>query len=178
MLTTDPGTGVIRHADAGYEEAIDCARRTGIRIPMLPGQPRRALSVPGVAAALVAALAAGPWPQLASASLLWRIPLAAAALAFGWRKLAGRWPIVAAVVLAVLALDAIVPTARSAPEFAKRVNIRATELQRRLGALAEDARLRRLLYPGGGEAEPEAPFELIEGSLRSLPMPGRRAGSG
>jgi urocanate hydratase len=37
VLTTDPGTGVMRHADAGYEEAIDCARRTGLRIPMLPG---------------------------------------------------------------------------------------------------------------------------------------------
>jgi len=37
VLTTDPGTGVMRHADAGYEEAIECARRTGIRIPMLPG---------------------------------------------------------------------------------------------------------------------------------------------
>jgi urocanate hydratase len=35
VLTTDPGTGVMRHADAGYEEAIDCARRQGIRIPML-----------------------------------------------------------------------------------------------------------------------------------------------
>jgi urocanate hydratase len=35
VLTTDPGTGVMRHADAGYEEAIDCAKRTGIRIPML-----------------------------------------------------------------------------------------------------------------------------------------------
>jgi urocanate hydratase len=35
VLTTDPGTGVMRHADAGYEEAIDCARRSGIRIPML-----------------------------------------------------------------------------------------------------------------------------------------------
>jgi signal transduction histidine kinase/HAMP domain-containing protein len=104
------------------------------------------------------------------ASLLWRVPLAAAALAFGRRKLAGRWPIVAAVVLTVLALDAAVPTARSAPEFAKRVNIRAAELQRRLGTLAEDARLRLLLYPGGGEAEPETPFELIEGSLRSLPI--------
>ncbi len=37
VLTTDPGTGVMRHADAGYEEAIECARRTGIHIPMLPG---------------------------------------------------------------------------------------------------------------------------------------------
>jgi urocanate hydratase len=38
VLTTDPGTGVMRHADAGYEEAIDCAQRLGIRIPML-GRP-------------------------------------------------------------------------------------------------------------------------------------------
>ena len=37
VLTTDPGTGVMRHADAGYEEAIECARSTGIRIPMMPG---------------------------------------------------------------------------------------------------------------------------------------------
>ncbi|MGD1148394.1 MAG: urocanate hydratase [Thermoanaerobaculaceae bacterium] len=36
VLTTDPGTGVMRHVDAGYQEAIDCARRTGIKIPMLP----------------------------------------------------------------------------------------------------------------------------------------------
>jgi urocanate hydratase len=33
VLTNDPGTGVVRHADAGYPEAIECARRTGIRIP-------------------------------------------------------------------------------------------------------------------------------------------------
>jgi urocanate hydratase len=36
VLTTDPGMGVVRHADAGYPEAIDAARRNGIRIPMLP----------------------------------------------------------------------------------------------------------------------------------------------
>lgn len=34
VLTTDPGMGVIRHADAGYEEAIAFARQAGIRIPM------------------------------------------------------------------------------------------------------------------------------------------------
>jgi urocanate hydratase len=34
VLTTDPGTGVIRHADAGYERAIDVARDRGVRIPM------------------------------------------------------------------------------------------------------------------------------------------------
>jgi len=34
VLTTDPGTGVARHADAGYPEAIEFAHRHGIRIPM------------------------------------------------------------------------------------------------------------------------------------------------
>lgn len=35
VLTGDPGIGVVRHADAGYEEAIDNARRHGIDVPML-----------------------------------------------------------------------------------------------------------------------------------------------
>ncbi|MEW6048270.1 MAG: urocanate hydratase [Bacillota bacterium] len=35
VLTTDPGLGVVRHADAGYEKAIETARRTGIKIPIL-----------------------------------------------------------------------------------------------------------------------------------------------
>ncbi|MFI5259638.1 MAG: urocanate hydratase [Candidatus Limnocylindrales bacterium] len=37
VLTTDPGTGVIRHADAGYERAVEVARERGVRIPMLDG---------------------------------------------------------------------------------------------------------------------------------------------
>ncbi len=35
VLTTDPGMGVVRHADAGYDEAISFAREQGIRMPML-----------------------------------------------------------------------------------------------------------------------------------------------
>jgi urocanate hydratase len=35
VLTTDPGMGIIRHADAGYEEAIEAAKRFGIKVPML-----------------------------------------------------------------------------------------------------------------------------------------------
>src|SRR5947209_1952961 len=35
VLTNDPGSGVMRHVDAGYEEAIDCARKLGVNIPML-----------------------------------------------------------------------------------------------------------------------------------------------
>ena len=34
VLTTDPGSGVVRHADAGYEKAIEFAKRSGIKIPM------------------------------------------------------------------------------------------------------------------------------------------------
>jgi len=44
VLTTDPGLGVVRHADAGYEDAIETARQSGIRMPMLglgkPGSGR------------------------------------------------------------------------------------------------------------------------------------------
>jgi urocanate hydratase len=36
VLTTDPGTGVMRHADAGYEEALATAREHGIDLPSLP----------------------------------------------------------------------------------------------------------------------------------------------
>ncbi len=35
VLTNDPGTGVMRHADAGYEIAKDCAREQGLRLPMV-----------------------------------------------------------------------------------------------------------------------------------------------
>jgi urocanate hydratase len=35
VLTSDPGMGVIRHADAGYPEALDFARTHGVRVPML-----------------------------------------------------------------------------------------------------------------------------------------------
>jgi urocanate hydratase len=34
VLTTDPGMGIIRHADAGYETARDFADRNGVKIPM------------------------------------------------------------------------------------------------------------------------------------------------
>ncbi len=35
VLTNDPGTGVMRHADAGYARAVEVARERGVRIPML-----------------------------------------------------------------------------------------------------------------------------------------------
>ena len=37
VLTTDPGTGVMRHADAGYDRAIEVARDRGVRLPMREG---------------------------------------------------------------------------------------------------------------------------------------------
>ena len=35
VLWNDPATGVMRHADAGYDEAIDCARAMGLKLPSL-----------------------------------------------------------------------------------------------------------------------------------------------
>ncbi len=35
VLWNDPGTGVMRHADAGYEIAVDCAREQGLDLPMV-----------------------------------------------------------------------------------------------------------------------------------------------
>ena len=35
VLTNDPATGVMRHADAGYDIAIDCAREQGLKLPMI-----------------------------------------------------------------------------------------------------------------------------------------------
>ncbi|PTH70559.1 urocanate hydratase [Staphylococcus agnetis] len=38
VLTTDPGMGVVRHADAGYDIAIDTAKDKGVDIPMITGK--------------------------------------------------------------------------------------------------------------------------------------------
>ena len=37
VLTTDPGMGVVRHVDAGYERAEEVARERGVRVPMQEG---------------------------------------------------------------------------------------------------------------------------------------------
>ena len=34
VLTTDPGMGIIRHVDAGYDEAKEFAKKTGVKVPM------------------------------------------------------------------------------------------------------------------------------------------------
>jgi len=33
VLWNDPATGVMRHADAGYDTALDCAREMGLQLP-------------------------------------------------------------------------------------------------------------------------------------------------
>jgi len=35
VFTTDPGMGVARHADAGYDESIDLVKKTDLKIPMI-----------------------------------------------------------------------------------------------------------------------------------------------
>ena len=35
VLWNDPATGVMRHADAGYEIAVDCAKEQGLDLPMI-----------------------------------------------------------------------------------------------------------------------------------------------
>jgi urocanate hydratase len=37
VLTTDPGTGVMRHVDAGYPDALAAAAEGGLRVPRVPG---------------------------------------------------------------------------------------------------------------------------------------------
>jgi urocanate hydratase len=37
VLTNDPASGVMRHADAGYEDAVACAREFGLKLPMVEG---------------------------------------------------------------------------------------------------------------------------------------------
>jgi urocanate hydratase len=37
VLTNDPMMGILRHADAGYEEAFACAEKKKVRIPMRKG---------------------------------------------------------------------------------------------------------------------------------------------
>ena len=35
VLWNDPATGVMRHADAGYDIAIECAKENGLNLPMI-----------------------------------------------------------------------------------------------------------------------------------------------
>ncbi|MFW1898075.1 urocanate hydratase, partial [Acinetobacter sp. ULE_I075] len=35
VVTNDPATGVMRHADAGYDIAVECAKAQGLNLPMI-----------------------------------------------------------------------------------------------------------------------------------------------
>lgn len=50
LLTNDPGTGVIRHVDAGYERAVEVAEQRGVRIPMLEAAAAATAAEPATAA--------------------------------------------------------------------------------------------------------------------------------
>ncbi|MDN5877272.1 MAG: urocanate hydratase, partial [Brevibacterium sp.] len=41
LLTNDPGMGVIRHVDAGYDRASEVAEERGMRVPMIPELDKR-----------------------------------------------------------------------------------------------------------------------------------------
>ena len=44
LLTNDPGLGVLRHVDAGYDRAIEVADERGVRVPMMDAARRKAAS--------------------------------------------------------------------------------------------------------------------------------------
>ncbi len=128
-----------------------------------PHAPDR-LSPPSLAACLAAALAAGPWPDLAITSLLWRVPLAIAALALAWRGASarGRVGLVSAVVVAALAVDALAPVAITPSRAAAAISGQVSEIGHALAREAQRGDLRTLLVGGGGEAQPEELFARAE----------------
>jgi signal transduction histidine kinase len=93
-----------------------------------------------------------------------------AALVLVWRRLSRLAPAVAAACTLALAVDALVPVMRSAEQLGTLAAARVGEIQRRLAAIANEPHLEGFLYPGGREAEPEAPFPLLETAARSLPV--------
>ncbi len=118
--------------------------------------------------AVVAALAAGPWPGVGPASLVWRVPIAVVALVFAWRRLGVLRFAVASVAGVALLLDAALPAAVVPALWAARANAMTADVQRRLELLAENQALRRTLAAGGGEAAPEAPFDELRRSGAGL----------
>ena len=89
VLTNDPGMGVIRHVDAGYDEAADVAAQRGVRVPMhvrmssvrprcgtrcCPSAATRLPAATGGSAGLRLSWNAGPGsrPPLSNASSAWR----------------------------------------------------------------------------------------------------------
>ena len=108
--------------------------------------------------------------MLGAATLAWRAPLALAGLGFAWRRLG--WRSLALALPAVLAvgIDATLPARRGDAVLADRLAVEVATMQRGLGAIAETESLRHLLSSGGGEAEPEAPFRVLDEAVSGLPL--------
>ena len=132
---------------------------------------RRELSGPtrfGEAALAVAAAAvAGPWPTLPAISLAWRLPLAAVALIPLWRRRATLRVAATLTVAAALILDAAAPGPRSADDVAARVSERVWHVETALAGATETPEAKRLYVAEGGEVDPTAPFDKVEGIARS-----------
>ncbi len=128
-----------------------------------PDAPTR-LSWLHTAALATAALAAGPWPGLGSASLFLRLPLAAAALAVAWRRAPrrGTLALASALVAAALAIDAAFPAAVAPPRAAAQLAGRVSEVSDLLAREVQQSDLTGLLVGGGGEAQPEELFTRAE----------------
>lgn len=123
-----------------------------------------ALSRVSLAASLAAALAAGPWPELGVASLVWRVPLCGVALALAWRSAPRRRFVAGAAVLVVaaVAVDALVPTALAPSRAAAAIASKVGEIGSGLAREAQRGDLTTLLVGGGGEAQPEELFSRAE----------------
>ncbi len=147
-----------------------------MRPPYGPQDPHAGarLSYSALAAGLAATLAGGPWPDLPVASLLWRVPVVLAALALAWRGAPGRRPVglAAALALAAVGVDALVPAAVTPTHAAAAISQQVSEIGHALAREAQRGELKALLVGGGGEAQPEELFAHAEkvrtGVSRSL----------
>lgn len=108
--------------------------------------------------------------MLGALSLVWRAPLAAAGLLFARRRLG--WRVLAVALPAALALviDAGLPSRRDPAAVASRLSSEIAAMQEALGSVAEGEGLRHFLSSGGGEAEPETPFRLLDRVAPRLPI--------
>lgn len=117
---------------------------------------------------ILAALAAGPWPELPLAAFLPRALLLVVALGFLRPHRALR-VLLPALCVAAWGLDLNTRRVPSQDALEKRFWRQATRLSGELALLAQRQPLPQLLAGTGAEAEPERPFLLLRQSLRRLP---------
>ncbi len=121
-----------------------------------------------LAAGILAALAAGPWPELPLAVFFPRALLFALALWGLWRRKALAM-FVALVVLLAWGVDLASRKGPSEKTLEKRFWHQVGRLSGELALLAQEPRLGQLLAGTGAEAEPERPFAILGQSWRRLP---------